>query len=260
MHFDFGDQCVPVLFYFLPPWDEDLGRRLVWDVIQRQRELFSRFPDVDQFDLMSEGLQRARDAHPGFDRGRGAYSTFIEGCVHRRYIDMWRKRSRGAVRETKVALAIAGVHRTARLSHHEDIENNDLPLAEWLGLVYRTARARLGCGFVRRGRKWYSPAQAAACLALKQRLNLSFASLADLLADREDLRAAMHLRHKPSLRACERFVKKIQDFTDKFPRGDRQRRISGHVAQAKVQEVRSQKPYSGDPHRAMESQVPGAPR
>lgn len=211
MRLEIGSEQFSEGFYVLAPWSEELGRRLVWHVVKRKARMLAGYRDIGRDDLISEGLMRAREAHAGYDPSRGKYSTHIENCVGRRFIDLWRSRSRRLVRESKAAKAPV-IH-----AGKQAIEEEDMALAEWVGMIYRAAKLRCGTRAVRRGRRWYSPAQAAACLALRQRLDLSFDSLAVFLADRADVRAAMCMLHRPSARSCKRFLKKIRDIGDKFP-------------------------------------------
>jgi hypothetical protein len=185
---------------------------VVVGAVHKKRGLFAVFRDIDQKDLLQEGMMRAAIMHKTYDdrRHKGQtiapgrlpkpYSTWITLGVNRCILDIWRKRSRQAKRDS-IAAAIS-VERT-RQAEAEDASvpwpDEPRSLAWWLRDVYAKAVAARP-PTIRRGPKGFSPAVAVAIGALMARMKLSTRAAAMFLAEKPEILVALGLKKAPSQR------------------------------------------------------------
>jgi DNA-directed RNA polymerase specialized sigma24 family protein len=224
-------------------WHKDGVRRLVVEAVRKKRGLFSRFDDIEEEDLVQEGMIRALDMHASYDEKRHkgkaaepgklpkAYSTWITRGVNYRLLDLWRKRSRQAKRDGAAA-AVTQARQGKAVAQGEGarleicVEDAGIPwpeeprsLAFWLRDVYAKAAAAYPPR-PRRGPPGFSQAKAIAIGALIGRMKLSTRAAAMFLKDKPELLAAIALPRVPSQRWLAKAKKSCSDnCVDRRPRG-----------------------------------------
>ncbi len=204
-------------------WPGERVEGVVRRVVGRKRHLFHHFPDLDEDDLVQEGLAAVRAAWAGFDPARAAWSTFVYTVAARRMIDLWRHRARRAEREAKVAApggervvyddrageAAAG-DALAALSAWADAADagdradgllgglgDDRTMEDWAGVVYRHAVRTFPPHANRTGHKWYTVPQVVAAVLVMRKYGLTTRGAEALFAESAGLRAALQLGRVP---------------------------------------------------------------
>ncbi len=209
-------------------WDSEAAERLVSDVVGEHFKLgmFHHFPDIEDQDVIQELLRWAYAEFPKFNPARAKFSTWIVTFAKNRIHNINRGRSRVAKQEAKACSGReyadeapfidggASERRvpvcypeeiidppTRRPGDGETLEGEcvggdlDLPLVDWLSLVYREAR-RLTAD-ASRERMSYEPAQRVAVAALGRKLNWSVRGIRGVFEDRADLRRAVGFSDLP---------------------------------------------------------------
>lgn len=178
-------------------------------VVAKKRHLFDAYHEISDDDLIQEGMQAALLNHQKYDPRKGAaYSTWIYRVVSCRLLDLRRVRARRAERERVVGESMAAFASETAYTSPTDYD----PLAAWLAETYETACRMAGPQPRRRCRQWYTPAQAAACLLLRDRLHLSYRGMEMLLRQRPQLRRAMEMERCPSYSSISRFCCKLKNY------------------------------------------------
>jgi len=190
-----------------PPWNETFARAVVRRMVERKLPMFSAFHDIDEDDLMSEGLMAARRAWPKFKPAKSQASTYIYMASSCRLIDLWRARSRQYERDVRAAetnnLVMQDPNATPR-HEQDDVEW----LAATLAMIRRNfERYGIPPMTIEAGGVTIDRAQAAALLALKARLGLEDEAFVAHLAERVELVGVMGMGESPGVELVQRIGK-----------------------------------------------------
>lgn len=194
------------------PWPGERADAICARVALRKCPMFQQFRGaVGVEDLKQEGLLAARMAWPKFNPSKAAWSTFVYVVAARRLITLHRQLTRRAARDAAAAVqdfvVADGPAVLAEAAMDPDYERPDGLMGsdgaddtveDWLGRVYRYANRRLKPRVSKTRPTWFTPAQAIAIGLYMRRMKLSTRGTATLLAEREDLRQILQLRHPPS--------------------------------------------------------------
>lgn len=190
-------------------WSPDFVRAVVKRAVERNRRLFTPYPDISRDDLIQEGTIAAMHARETFDATRAAASTWCYRLVSFRLIEIFRTRSRQAVREARVARPgtmdeTGGLDAIdAWIADPVDLEDglpggghDDETLADWLGKLYRFA-LRVFPPRHGPGRPGYGLAQCVAATMLRRRLNLSCRGAELMFRESGEYAAALRMERAP---------------------------------------------------------------
>lgn len=171
-------------------------------VVNRMDKMFRPYRGTwDHQSLVSHGLDFAREAVRTYRDDQGAQvSTWISIVVWRGLKTLHRGLERQRRRERDHGEA------SAYLRQGRDFEDVDdsLPVEELIAQVYRQAVHTAGRTPTGRGCRIYEPAQEAALLAIKKRLNLSNRGVISYLMDRPTVVSAIRLKRLPSRKKIDR--------------------------------------------------------
>lgn len=204
---------------------------------ERKLAMFACFKEFEKADLVQVAMAGVYQGWSRFDARKSNWRTFVYRIAFCDIRDLYRSRSRQARVEGVVALddpdgqgkGRAAISKwedeTQRLEDAEDDgvalevldSQNGEAMTDWLLRVYIAFKGFFkGQMKVRRGRKWFSPAQSAAAAMLMVRSALTTREAEALFKSRQDLCRIIELHHAPShfwwVGTGKFLPKKFQDF------------------------------------------------
>jgi DNA-directed RNA polymerase specialized sigma24 family protein len=197
---------------------EELARKTCVVVVKRVRFRFGAFPDLDDDDLISEGMLAALKAWPKYtpksatNLSAAAPSSYIYTVAFRTLVDLYRTRSRCGKHETR---ATEDSHSIGDPEEIAEPESDD-DLAQWVGMIYAKSVAHIVArGLVHAPRhaglfkRTFSLAHLLTLVAIQKRMRLSCHAAAHLMATRPDVRHAMRLPRRPNAMLFSRASRSI---------------------------------------------------
>lgn len=190
--------------------DVEETRRIVVSLVQRNIGLFGGLRNLDRDDVVQHCMLQAWKEFPRWDPARASWSTHLYRAISCDIIDLAR-RSRKRNPEHGFEQLQEGDTKTddpqfsRALPDIADAED----AAEWLREVYQRL-ARCMPERRRRGRRWFSRAQAASVALFMEQKKLSRRGAAELFRASGNFRAAIRLSHDPSPMWFSRAVRRCR--------------------------------------------------
>ncbi len=195
----------------------EMCERLAGSIIEKKSDIQSNMLkyELERMDVIAAGVTGAMKVWQKFDAARGNQpQTFLHRPIENGMRDFIRRERSQQERRDGLAWEMGGGRKPEKVDK-KAVKNAEL--ADWLRGAFNAAKRLTIPGRFKQGRRRHEPPQLVAIAHLVNHEGLTFRGCARLLANREDLRGILGLKHLPSYNAIWKAMKLAENVVTETP-------------------------------------------